>query len=447
MVLTSNRRLREPAALARGWELSRLAGACYEAALARLYGHFRGTGKMLLASDLLKGMAKDNVPEFRAMSAQLAQAAAVHAANDYINAVRARAAYSRDKSGFTGRPRMPRLGRKYGMLRISNQQFRIVDGQVRFNPGVGLPAMPRPANIPSTSEVMAILLRPEGRSLHLDFAYETEPASLKERREREKKRLKETNLRQKDDSRGQRLIVDLNVNGVAILDDTPAGKLSGMVINLRPLKSRIALANNILADIQSEGHDHAKRVLNAHRGKLNRYTQHFLHCVANDVIHHAVACGAKYVLVGRNKGWKQEAKLGRRGNRRFVSMPLGTLIKLLGYKCRMQGLWLQETEEAYTSKVDHLALEPMQRPKDGRFLGQRVKRGLFRSSTGRMIHADINGCIGIGRKVSGDRWIAEAIQPLARNGARLAPSGTVVASGLAAMPRRIEAISEINLAA
>lgn len=117
-------------------------------------------------------------------------------------------------------------------------------------------------------------------------------------------------------------------------------------------------------------------------------------------------------------------------------MPLAKLVTLLCYKCRKAGLWLQVTEEAYTSKVDHLALEPMQRPKSGRFLGQRVHRGLFRSSTGRVIHADTNGCIGIGRKVSVDRWIAQVIQPVARKGARLAPMGTVVASGLAAMPPR-----------
>jgi putative transposase len=33
------------------------------------------------------------------------------------------------------------------------------------------------------------------------------------------------------------------------------------------------------------------------------------------------------------------------------------------------------------------------------YLGKRIKRGLFKSSKGRLINADINGAIGILRKV------------------------------------------------
>jgi putative transposase len=32
------------------------------------------------------------------------------------------------------------------------------------------------------------------------------------------------------------------------------------------------------------------------------------------------------------------------------------------------------------------------------YLGKRIKRGLFKSSTGKLINADINGAIGIMRK-------------------------------------------------
>ena len=46
------------------------------------------------------------------------------------------------------------------------------------------------------------------------------------------------------------------------------------------------------------------------------------------------------------------------------------------------------TEESYTSKVDHLAGEKM--CKHEKYLGKRVKRGLFKSSTGKIINADEN---------------------------------------------------------
>lgn len=61
-------------------------------------------------------------------------------------------------------------------------------------------------------------------------------------------------------------------------------------------------------------------------------------------------------------------------------------------------------EEAYTSKCDHLAFEKMQHHE--KYLGKRKKRGLFQSSTGKLLNADINGAIGIARKVFGDSVVA-----------------------------------------
>ena len=39
------------------------------------------------------------------------------------------------------------------------------------------------------------------------------------------------------------------------------------------------------------------------------------------------------------------------------------------------------------------------------FSGKRVKRGLYRTSTGKLINADLNGAINIGRKELGDEWL------------------------------------------
>lgn len=55
-------------------------------------------------------------------------------------------------------------------------------------------------------------------------------------------------------------------------------------------------------------------------------------------------------------------------------------------------------EESYTSKCDHLAFEEMSHHDS--YLGRRVKRGLFKSSTGKVLNADINGAIGILRKAN-----------------------------------------------
>lgn len=70
------------------------------------------------------------------------------------------------------------------------------------------------------------------------------------------------------------------------------------------------------------------------------------------------------------------------------------------YKCNMNGIKFQSHEESYTSKCDALALEPIGKHEE--YLGRRVKRGLFRSSTGKVINADQNGALNILRKVVGD---------------------------------------------
>ena len=54
------------------------------------------------------------------------------------------------------------------------------------------------------------------------------------------------------------------------------------------------------------------------------------------------------------------------------------------------------TEESYTSKCDALALEKICYHE--KYLGKRIKRGLYASSKGILINADINAAINIMRK-------------------------------------------------
>ena len=65
------------------------------------------------------------------------------------------------------------------------------------------------------------------------------------------------------------------------------------------------------------------------------------------------------------------------------------------------------TEESYTSKCDALALEKICNHK--KYLGDRLERGLFSSSMGVYLNADINGAINIMRK-----WCAKNGIPMAK---------------------------------
>ena len=82
-------------------------------------------------------------------------------------------------------------------------------------------------------------------------------------------------------------------------------------------------------------------------------------------------------------------------------------LNILKYKCELCGINLIINEESYTSKCDSLVLEPVK--KHEHYLGVRKKRGLFQSSTGKLINADVNGALNILRKVSCDSQIISEI--------------------------------------
>jgi len=101
----------------------------------------------------------------------------------------------------------------------------------------------------------------------------------------------------------------------------------------------------------------------------------------------------EYIIIGYNIGWKNGVNLGTKNNRNFYGIPYSKLINKLKDKF---GEKIIITEESYTSKCDALALEEI--GKKIKYMGNRVKRGLFKSSIGKLINADLNGAINIMRK-------------------------------------------------
>jgi putative transposase len=59
----------------------------------------------------------------------------------------------------------------------------------------------------------------------------------------------------------------------------------------------------------------------------------------------------------------------------------------------LAGIEVIETEESYTSKCSAIDLEP--KKKHEQYLGKRIKRGLFKTSQGKLINADLNGSLKV----------------------------------------------------
>ena len=111
------------------------------------------------------------------------------------------------------------------------------------------------------------------------------------------------------------------------------------------------------------------------------------------------------VFVGKNKNWKQELPFGKVVKQRFAYLPYETFIEQLRYKCQLRGISVIIQEESYTSKASFLDGDEIPvygEVENPRFSGRRIKRGLYSSSDGRMINADVNGSYNILRKGLGN---------------------------------------------
>ena len=106
------------------------------------------------------------------------------------------------------------------------------------------------------------------------------------------------------------------------------------------------------------------------------------------------------LVIGKNYGQKQEINIGKSNNQNFVNIPHSKLIAQLAYKCELVGIKVIESEESYTSVSSFLDSDPIpvygdDNAKLVKFSGKRIKRGLYRSKTRKLINSDVNGSYDI----------------------------------------------------
>ena len=142
-----------------------------------------------------------------------------------------------------------------------------------------------------------------------------------------------------------------------------------------------------------------KRIQDLYEKRKSRITN-LMHKVSRHIVSYMLSKRMGTIVVGYNRGWKDSIRIGKRNNQTFVQIPYETLIGYLRYKCEMNGIRLVEIEEGYTSKCDALAMETIE--KHEVYQGKRIRRGLYQSSVGKLINADVNGALNIMRKVFND---------------------------------------------
>ena len=126
----------------------------------------------------------------------------------------------------------------------------------------------------------------------------------------------------------------------------------------------------------------------------------YLHKASRYIVNQLVSNNINTLVIGYNKGWKQDANIGKVNNQKFVQIPHLKFVEMLEYKCKLVGITVIRQQEAYTSKCSFMDNEQIKKHKE--YVGKRVKRGLFKTRNGKLINADVNGSLNILKNAVGE---------------------------------------------
>ena len=182
--------------------------------------------------------------------------------------------------------------------------------------------------------------------------------------------------------------IDLWINNLVTL---VSNRFNPLIINGRPLKSINQYYNKATSELIKTSYSR-KRLWNRRKNKINDY----LHKTSRYLVNHLVSNSIDTLVIWYNKGWKQETKLWKVNNQNFVWIPFQRLIEMLSYKCKLVWIKVELQEESYTSKCSFLDNESIEKHKKYRW--KRLKRWLYKSSSKKLINADVNWALNILRK-------------------------------------------------
>ncbi|MBQ3295251.1 MAG: transposase [Erysipelotrichaceae bacterium] len=138
------------------------------------------------------------------------------------------------------------------------------------------------------------------------------------------------------------------------------------------------------------------------RKRNNRINDYISKCVRH-IINYCLDNDIGNIVIGYDPALQKESSLGNRNNQNFVNIPYGRLKDKLSYLSQYYGICLIKQEESYTSKASFFDKDDMPSYNDDHtknyvFSGTRIKRGLYQTSKGMYLNADVNGALNILKK-------------------------------------------------
>ena len=210
-------------------------------------------------------------------------------------------------------------------------------------------------------------------------------------------------------SRDNALGVDIGLDNLAACADSKNG--TAFLMDGRKLKSINHFYNKRMAELQSvadkQGYKRTKRMGEVMYKRNNRCRDYIMK-TARLIVNYCIKNDIGTVVVGYSESLKRGINLGKKTNQQFVQVSFGALREQLRNLCERYCMDYVEQEESYTSKASFLdgdaipVYNPYKPDEKHEFSGRRVKRGLYRTSTGTTINADVNGALNILRKSKRD---------------------------------------------
>lgn len=292
--------------------------------------------------------------------------------------------YKKYPNKYKGKPGLPsyrKRGSEFNMY-YTNQNCKIKDGKIVLSKelSIDIPQYEKYSDL--IKNFKHVRIKPLACGYKIEIIYEVKDAEVSKGREE------------------KIASIDLGIDNLA----TIVSENFTIIFSGKFVKSHNQLFNKTLAKLNSikdlqkiKGTTRRIKKLYYDRGQ---YIEDVFHKISRKIVNLLIDSKITKLIVGYNKGWKQNVNMGKKNNQKFTQIPFARLVSYLEYKCELVGIEIVIHEELYTSKCDSLAFEKI--GKHENYLGRRRKRGLFQSSVGKLINADVNGALNIMRKVVGD---------------------------------------------
>jgi len=201
------------------------------------------------------------------------------------------------------------------------------------------------------------------------------------------------------------LALDMGVNNL-VTAVSNSGK--SFIIDGKRLKSINQWFNKKNARLQSiKDKQHFSKVTTNRQKDIardrNNKVNDYMNKAARIIINYCIENDIGTLVVGYNETFQRESRLGKNNNQNFVNIPFGRLLKKFEYLCELNGIVFVKQEESYTSKSsfwdkDEIPKYNADTPTKYNFSGMRIQRGLYKTASGYIFNADVNGALNIMRK-------------------------------------------------